>query len=174
MSALTLAAVSDAVLKSRGGAHGSWPWSRKLLAAADAQFSGAWREVEIDAERALAIRLPPHAGEPCKGDQLTLVPAPGGSVREAAATLAKVAAAYARHNESCMGRLTFAADAPFSHVVLCTAPLDADDYRQVSGAPGDLYCVDGVHRLIAWAWRERLSPGVTLPAFVIEKHQHEG
>jgi hypothetical protein len=88
-------------------------------------------------------------------------------VRDAAVTLAKVSAAYGRHNESCMGRISFAADAPFSHVVLCTAPLDADDYRDVTGAPGALYCVDGVHRLIAWAWRQRLSPGVTLPAFVI-------
>ena len=163
---LDLKAVSDSVLTSRGGAHGSWPWTRKLLAAADAQFQSQWREQQIDGADALEIRLPPHAGEPCKGDLLTLVGGQGASVREAAATLEKVAGAYSRHNSSCMGRIEFALDAPFSHVVLCTSPLEWEEYAEVAPAEGALYCVDGFHRLVAWGFKKRLSPGVTLPVWL--------
>jgi hypothetical protein len=160
-----LKAVSESVLRSRGGQHGSWPWTRKLLAAADAQFQSRWRSATIDGETALDIRLPSHAGEPCKGDLLTLVGAKGATVREAAAMLEKVADAYARHNESCMSRIEFAAAAPLSQVVLCTAPLNWEEYAHVTPAEGALYCIDGFHRLVAWAWKGRLA-GVKLPVWL--------
>lgn len=158
--------VSERVLASRGGAHGSWPWTRKLLAAADAQFQSRWREHAIDGADALEIRLPSHAGEPCKGDLLTLVGGQGASVREAAATLERVAGAYSRHNSSCMSRIEFAFDAPLSHVVLCTAPLDWEEYADVAPSEGALYCVDGFHRLVAWAFKKRLAPGVDVPVWL--------
>jgi len=158
--------VTESVLASRGGAHGSWPWTRKLLAAADAQFQSRWRSATIDGETALEIRLPSHAGEPCKGDLLTLVGAKGATVREAAAMLEKVADAYSRHNSSCMGRIEFAAAAPLSQVVLCSAPLNWEEYADVAPAAGALYCVDGFHRLVAWAWKNRLTAGVELPVWL--------
>jgi hypothetical protein len=161
-----LTRVSERVLASRGGAHGSWPWTRKLLAAADAQFQSRWREETTSGVDALEIRLPSHAGEPCKGDLLTLVGATGATVREAAATLEKVAGAYARHNSSCMSRIEFAAAAPFSQIVLCTSPLAWEEYADVAPADDALYCVDGFHRLVAWAWRGRLEEGVSIPAWV--------
>ena len=158
--------VSESVLASRGGAHGSWPWTRKLLAAADAQFNSQWASASIDAADALDIRLPPHAGEPCKGDLLTLVGSTGATVREAAAMLEKVAGAYARHNTSCMSRIEFASEAPISQVVLCRAPLDWEEYADVASAPGALYCVDGFHRLVGWAWKGRLVAGEALPIWL--------
>lgn len=164
---MDLKSVSDSVLSSRGGAHGSWPWTRKLLAAADAQFQSRWRMGLIGGERALEIRLPSHAGEPCKGDLLTLVGANGATVREAAAMLEKVAGAYARHNASCMSRIEFAADAPLSQVVLCTAPLKWEEYADVAPADGALYCIDGFHRLVAWAWKGRLTADMELPTWFL-------
>lgn len=158
--------VSDSVLASRGGAHGSWPWTRKLLAAADAQFQSRWREKTVSGADALEIRLPSHAGEPCKGDVLTLVGATGATVREAAARLETVAGAYARHNASCMGRMELAAAAPFSQIVVSTSPLLWEEYADVAPADGALYCVDGFHRLVAWAWRGRLAGDVAIPAWV--------
>lgn len=158
--------VSESVLRSRGGQHGSWPWTRKLLAAADTQFQSRWRAHAIDGTQALEIRLPPHAGEPCKGDLLTLVGAGGATVREAAAMLDKVADAYARHNTSCMSRIEFAVSAELSQVVLCSAPLNWEEYAGVAPAPGALYCVDGFHRLVAWAWKNRLTAGVELPIWL--------
>src|SRR6478736_5811587 len=93
--------ISDAVLSSRGGMHGSWPWTRKMLAQADRQFSGRWRELTLSGEDALDIRLPSHSGEPCKGDQLTLIGDAGGSVSEVAQALVRLGEAYARNNPSC-------------------------------------------------------------------------
>jgi hypothetical protein len=137
-----------------------------VLAAADAQFQSRWREDAISAERALDIRLPAHAGEPCKGDLLTLVGTHGASVREAAATLEKVAGAYMRHNTSCMSRIDFAAGAPLSQVVLCSAPLNWEEYAAVAPVDRARYCIDGFHRLVAWAWKARLSSGVVLPVWI--------
>ena len=158
--------VTESVLASRGGAHGSWPWTRKLLAAAEAQFESQWSAASIAGAEALDIWLPPHAGEPCKGDLLTLVGANGATVRDAAAMLQKVESAYARHNTSCMSRIEFAAEAPLSQVVLCTAPLNWEEYADVAPAEGALYCVDGFHRLVAWAWKSRLSAEVALPVWL--------
>ena len=153
---MDLTSIEQRVLAARGGAHGSWPWTRKLLAKADEQFRGVWRELEIPAESALDILLPSHAGEPCKGDQLTLVSDAGATVRDAAATFISFGEAYARNNAACAERLGFAADAPFSHVVLSTAPLNWEEYAAVTPRPGAYYCIDGFHRLVSWAANGRL------------------
>lgn len=163
---MTVKSISTEILTSRGGGHGSWPWTRKMLAAADEQFASRWRVDVIDGAAALDIRLPSHAGEPCQGDQLTLVGPAGATVREAAATLAKVAGAYAKNNASCMRRIEFAAAAPLSRVVLCTAPLNWEEYARVSPVADARYCVDGLHRLVAWAWKGRLVSGVDVPIWL--------
>ncbi len=158
----SLKSVTDSILASRGGAHGSWPWTRKLLAAADAQFQARWREETIDGLRALEILLPSHAGEPCKGDLMTLVGASGATARDAGAALTDLGDAYARNNPSCAERIGFAREAPFSRIVLSTAPLQWEEYAAVTPVPGALYCVDGFHRLVAWAAERRLSKDANL------------
>jgi hypothetical protein len=159
---LTVDSIGEACLKSRGGSHGSWPWTRKMLVRADEQFGGVWRQLTITGEQALEILLPPHTGEPCKGDQLTLIGDDGATVRETGEALIRLGEAYARNNASCAERLGFAADAPFSPIVLCAAPLDWEEYARVASVPGAYYCVDGLHRLVAWAANGRLQAGATL------------
>jgi hypothetical protein len=163
---LTVDSIEEACLRSRGGSHGSWPWTRKMLARADEQFGGVWREVAIDGNAALEILLPPHSGEPCKGDLLTLVGDAGATTRDAGAALVALGEAYARNNPSCAERLSFATDAPFSHVVLCTAPLDWEEYGKVAHRPGAHYCIDGFHRLVAWAAAGRLTKDATIAAWI--------
>jgi hypothetical protein len=158
----TVDAIGEAVLRSRGGAHGSWPWTRKILARADEQFRGVWRATTITGAEALEILLPPHTGEPCKGDQLTLIGTHGATVRQAGEVLGRLGTAYARNNASCAERIGFAADAPFSPIVVCTAPLDWEEYARVAPVPGAYYCVDGLHRLLAWAAHGRLTAGKTI------------
>lgn len=158
--------IEEACLRSRGGSYGSWPWTRKMLARADEQFRGVWRELTLDGNAALDIRLPHHAGEPCKGDQLTLVADQGASVREAAAALAALGEAYARNNPSCAERLGFATDAPFSRVVLCAAPFDWEEYAKVAPHAGAYYCIDGFHRLVAWAAAGRLTKDAAISAWI--------
>ena len=154
---LTVDSIEAACLRSRGGSHGSWPWTRKMLARADEQFRGVWRELTLDGEAAHDILLPPHAGEPCKGDLLTLVPDHGATVRDAGVALTTLGDAYAKNNATCAERIGFATDAPFTALVLCTAPLDWEEYAKVTARPGACYCVDGFHRLVAWAAAGRLT-----------------
>lgn len=163
---MTLTEIQQQVLASRGGAHGSWPWTRKMLARADEQFGGVWQAASLPAALALSVTLPPHAGEPCRGDQLTLVGASGAHVADAATALAGLGEAYARNNPSCAERLALAREAPFSAVVLAPAPLDWEDYAGVTIEPGGLYCIDGFHRLVAWAAAGRLVRGVDLPVLI--------
>lgn len=137
-----------------------------MLARADEQFGGVWREVTIPASTALAIMLPPHAGEPCRGDQLTLVGPAGASVAEAAAALAALGDAYTRNNASCAERLAFAREAAFSAIVVTPAPLDWEEYARVGHSASALYCVDGFHRLVSWAAAGRIGPGAWLPALL--------
>lgn len=163
---LTVDSIEAEVLRSRGGAHGSWPWTRRMLQRADQQFGGVWREVTLSSDEALALLLPPHSGEPCRGDQLTLIGAHGATVRDAAATLQTLGDAYAKNNASCAERLGFAATAAFSHVVLCTAPLDWEEYARVTPVPGARYCIDGFHRLVSWAAAGRITGDVTVSAWI--------
>lgn len=137
-----------------------------MLARADQQFGGVWRAAMVSGQVARAVILPPHAGEPCRGDQLTLVGTAGATVADAAAALMALADAYTRNNPSCAERLSVARDAPFSAVVLTPAPLDWEDYAGVTPVAGGLYCVDGFHRLVAWAAAGRLEPGVEVPALI--------
>lgn len=133
-----------------------------MLAKADSQFGGEWRAQTITGEAALEILVPSHAGEPCKGDQLTLVGDTGATVREAAATLTRLGPAYPRNNPSCAERISFATDAPFSQIVLCTAPLDWEEYARVTPVAGAYYCIDGFHRLISWAAAGRMDKSAAI------------
>ena len=147
--------------------NASAPWTRRFIDIADAQFGGVWHERVVTGAEALEILLPPHAGEPCKGDRMTLVDPAGSSVRDAARRLAQIRAEYEQANRSCWSRIEAAAPAPFSRLILTTAPLDADDYRGMAAAPDRLYHLDGFHRLVAWAWAGRLAaPGARITVVV--------
>jgi hypothetical protein len=137
-----------------------------MLARADEQFDSRWRTTTLAADNALDILLPPHSGEPCKGDQLTLVGHRGATARDAGEALRAMGAAYARNNPSCAERIAFATDAPFTRVVLCTAPLDWEEYARVAPVAGAYYCLDGFHRLVAWAAAGRFTHAATIPVWI--------
>jgi hypothetical protein len=139
---------------------GSGPWTVRFIRTAGAQFGERWSLRAIAPEDALDIVLPPHAGEPCRGDRRPLVGPEGATVRDAARAFAAVQTAYERDNPSCWKRITHAATEPFSPLILTAEPLDHDDYRGLAGEPGRLYHLDGFHRLVGWAWAGRLAgPG---------------
>jgi hypothetical protein len=156
-----------ALARERDLKMGSAPWTLKFIECASMQFR-EWREVEIDAAAALDIILPPHNGEPCKGDCLELVPAGGASVADATRTLRAIQSSYEHNNATCWGRIAQATDQPFSTLILTTAPLETDEYRSIARVAGRLYHLDGFHRLIGWALSDRLRPGVRLRAFVAQ------
>lgn len=152
--------------RERSLTDGSAPWTLRFIDVADRQFGGRWHRMAISGPDALTIVLPPHAGEPCRGDRLSLVEAGGATVGDAARRLARIRADYETANQSCWSRIAQAAAGPFSTLVLTTHPLEAEDYESIPPAPGRLFHLDGFHRLVGWAWAGRLTPGVTLAALV--------
>lgn len=136
------------------------------MESADAQFGGVWELGTLTGTAALAVVLPPHAGEPCRGDRLALVDPGGATVREAAERLMQIAAAYEQNSPSCWGRIQAAVAAPFSTLILTTSPIDTDEYRTIRPAADCLYHLDGFHRLVGWAWTGRLTADARIPAIV--------
>ena len=163
---MTTADVIDALGRARPLDQGSAPWTLRFVAAADRQFGGRWRAVELTGEDALAIVLPPHAGEPCQGDRMALVGVGGARVADTARRLRGIQEEYARANASCYGRIAEAASAPFSQLILTPAPLESDDYRGLVARPGALYHLDGFHRLLGWAIAERLTAEARIAAVI--------
>jgi hypothetical protein len=156
-----------ALAQGRDLKSGSAPWTLKFIERASAQFR-EWREVEIDTAAALDIILPPHNGEPCKGDRLELVPSGGATVVEATARLRAIRADYEKNNPTCWGRIAEASAQPFSTVILTTAPLDADEYGSLTHEAGRLYHLDGFHRLLGWSLANRLTTGTRVRAFIAQ------
>ena len=168
--------VHDALWRSRGRTEGSGPWTGPLVEQANAELGPEWWDVELDGPEAAAVVLPWHAGEPCRGDRLTLIGVEGLTVAAAAARLAAIEADYARENRSCWSRIATARAEPLTRVILATAPIDHEEYRGLTagsafakaaaGAP-HLYCLDGRHRLIGWALEGALAAGAIVPAHVV-------
>jgi hypothetical protein len=145
----------------------SGPWTTRFLSTATAQFQGRWQSEMLAGAALEQIWLPPHAGEPCRGDRIALVPHGGANVATTAAHLRESTAAYARANPCCWSRIEAAMHEPLSPIILTTRPLDEDEYRSVRKDRGDrLYHLDGLHRLVAWALADRLTPEVRVRAFV--------
>lgn len=168
--------VHDILWRSRGRTDGSGPWTGPLLDAADAQLGPDWWDVELDGLEAAAVILPWHAGEPCRGDRLTLVGPEGMTVAAAAARLAAIEVDYATENRSCWSRIATAREEPLTRVILAAAPIDHEEYRSLRAAPAsawavagapNLYCLDGRHRLIGWALEGVLAPAAIVPAHVV-------
>lgn len=129
-------------------AHPSTAWAVKNLALADGQFEGRWARARLAARDARRIVLPRHAGEPCHGDRVELIPQSGATVEEAARRL-RASPQYAEANHYCWSKIDFFTSQGLSPIVLACAPLDHPDHR---GLPANAlaYHVDGLHRLIGW------------------------
>ncbi|MFH1474760.1 MAG: DUF6309 family protein [Chloroflexota bacterium] len=167
--------VREALWRSRSRMQGSGPWTARLLDIAEGGLGPEWWDVELTGADARNIILPLHAGEPCHGDSLTLVGPEGLTVAAAAARLAAIEADYARRNLSCWGRIDAARREPITRVILATAPIDHEEYRELAPGPDaakpaagqpHLYCLDGRHRLVGWALAGALAPGTIVPAHV--------
>ena len=154
---LNLSGVLEAVAQGRGLTEGSWPWTVKYLTAADQVVGGRWRYVDVPLARLREVVLAPHAGEPCQGDTMELVPAAGATVAATARRLAAEVPAYSVHNATCWGRIERALAEPFSTVVLSTHPLSEAGHSARGPANHAWFVLDGFHRLVAWERAGRLT-----------------
>jgi hypothetical protein len=142
----------EAVAEGRSLTEGSGPWTVTILEDANRRCGGKWHEILLPLRALAQERLSPHAGEPCKGDTMVLVPPGGATVAETARYLLGHVGQYRAANPSCWGRIAQAIDAPVSPVVL-----SADE---------EGYVLDGLHRLVAWQLAGRLDTDGTIRVFV--------
>lgn len=165
---MTFAEVIDVVGSSRSWTDGSGPWTRRFLEEADLAVAGHWSRATVTRNSLLSAALPPHAGEPCRGDRMVLVPEPGQTVQTASAFLKTHAARYARENPSCWGRITQAMDEEFSTVILSSVPISVagHDPAAVAGP----FVLDGLHRLLGWSLAGRLNSEDTIPIILCGPH----
>jgi hypothetical protein len=50
--------------------------------------------------------------------------------------------------------------------VLCTTPLQWEEYAGVDASVAARYCIDGFHRLVSWGAAGRLTPDARVPAWL--------
>jgi hypothetical protein len=169
-------AIDASVRAARHPGHEPARWALPLVAEADRTSGGAWTLVEFDEAEASALWLPPHAGEPCHGDTLPLgrdrtpsesvaeeePPWPGLSLRDAAAWLRDHARLYAAGNPSCWARIVAARDTSWGPIVV--APFPVGDRTAPPGTP--LIAIDGLHRVMGWALRERHGDDAHTPTLL--------
>jgi hypothetical protein len=141
--------------EARYPGHAPARWALPLIDQLDAGADG-WMLVELNEADFGALWLPEHAGEACHGDVMQLGDTPGGHpLEEAASWLALHADAYAAANPSCWGRISHAAQAPTTAIVVSPAAVG----DRVKPAHVPLVVVDGLHRALAyWVSGRRTCP----------------
>jgi hypothetical protein len=158
------AEVEAALRASQDVTRGPGRWTIEMIREAERAAGGAWWALRVPGRALLDVALPRHAGEPCQGDRMELVPAGGATVEEAARALGLRLEAYRRANRSCAGRIDGARREPFSRILLSRQPLARDEYAGMPAAP--CYHVDGLHRLIAWAAEGRLTADAWIDVYL--------
>lgn len=137
------------------------PEAERALNLANAQM-GEWRKALVRREDILNVVLPWHIS--C-GGKTELVPKSGMTVEHAAAKIARMGEAFAKHNPVCHQKIQRMARQPFSPLFLSTRAIGKDDYWDLDRKEG-LVHIDGLHRMIAWALHGRLSEEVEVEAYV--------
>ena len=139
------AVIDAAILAATYPGHAPARWALPLLDQLDARASG-WQLVELDADALARLWLPPHAGEACHGDSMSLCDSGGSSLRRAADWLMAHADAYAAANPSCWGRIRHASIGPGTALVV--SPVSVGD--RVKPDDAELVVVDGLHRALGF------------------------
>jgi len=137
--------IDAAILAATYPGHVPARWALPLLDELGTRAT-AWQLVELDANAFGALWLPPHAGEACHGDSMSLSDVDGSPVRQASDWLIAHADAYAAANPSCWGRIRHASMAPSSALVV--SPVTVGD--RVKSRHAELVVVDGLHRAVGF------------------------
>ena len=139
-------AVIDAgILAATYPGHVPARWALPLLDQLEERASG-WRLIELDAAAMAALWLPPHGGEACHGDSMSLVNEGGSCLSDAHDWLIVHAREYAAANPSCWARISHAATAPMSPLVVSAAGVG----DRLKPDEVELVVVDGLHRALGF------------------------
>ncbi|AMY12784.1 hypothetical protein LuPra_06066 [Luteitalea pratensis] len=150
-AAVARAVIDAGILAATYPGHDPARWALPLLDQLDARATG-WQLVELDTQALAGLWLPPHSGEACHGDSISLGDEGGSSVIQAHDWLIAHADAYAAANPSCWGRIKFASKRPMSPLVVSAASVG----DRVKPEQAELVVVDGLHRALGfWMAGER-------------------
>ncbi len=159
-SSVPLAAITASIRAARHPGHDPARWALPLVEAADRVAGGAWQRVALDLDEAWTLWLPPHAGEPCHGDTMTLGDGRGMRLGDTVAWLEAQADAYAQANPSCWSRIVSARDGDWAPLVV--APFAVGDRTAPpAGTRTAGIVIDGLHRALGWGLRHARRPRAT-------------
>ncbi len=135
--------------------------AEELLIMAEQLFP-EWNNVLLQRQDILHIILPWHIG--CNG-KLTLVPKSGLTVEQAVKKLIKIQDAYTQENPVCWNKITRMRHSEFTPLFLSTQPIPNEDYSEIN-IPGNLFHLDGLHRMVSWEFHGMLNDSVQVKAYV--------
>lgn len=131
-------------------------WGKHHIEAADKVSSGVWALCELDAEEVLSVVLPYHESEEGK---VMLAEEPGIMVKDAIKKLEQMPS-YKDDSPVCFAKMQYWQGKDFSPVFLSTTSLtSAQQGHQgvVDTSLGNLFHLDGLHRLIQWGMDGRFD-----------------
>ncbi|NEQ82577.1 MAG: hypothetical protein F6K26_20760 [Moorea sp. SIO2I5] len=123
---------------------------------------GEWNCVLLERKDILNTVLPWHLG--CKGKQ-TLVPKSGFNVEQTVKKLTAKQDSYCQDNLVCWNKIARMKNSGFTPLFLSTQAIPHEDYSEID-IPGNLFHLDGLHRMVSWEFHGMLKDGVQVEAYV--------
>lgn len=117
---------------------------------------GRWRLVELELEEICEKLLLVNHHHPSDG--LELIPATGATIPLALETFRSLAAEYAVRNKDCYDHIMGKSKTEFNTIFLSNKPVSTiPEHQTLLYKPGSLIHLDGLHRLIGWAYARKFS-----------------
>jgi hypothetical protein len=143
-------------------------WGKLHLEQANTTAEGSWSLCELEVEDIFAIVLPYHAAE---HSESILVEEDGLIVKDAIAKLENWLPAYAESNPVCWAKMMYWQDKEYSPLFLSTVPSYQGKRSHVNANLGNIFHLDGLHRLMRWGMDGRFvsevyNQGPKLTAYI--------
>jgi hypothetical protein len=138
--------------------------AEELLIIAEKLFH-EWSSVLLDRQDILHTILPWHLG--CNG-KMTLVPKSGLTVQQTVKRLIKIQDIYSQENIVCSHKVAKMKHSEFTPLFLSTQPIFHEDYSEIN-IPGNLFHLDGLHRMVSWEFHGMLKENVQVQAYIAGK-----
>ncbi|NES86629.1 MAG: hypothetical protein F6K10_37695 [Moorea sp. SIO2B7] len=138
------------------------PDAQKSLIMANEIFE-EWNYVLLERQDILKVILPWHLG--CKGE-LTLVPKSGLTVEQTVKKLREIEDLYPQTNQVCWQKIVKMGNCgELTHLFLSTQAISHEDYAEIN-ISGNLFHLDGLHRMVSWEFHGLLKDNRQIPAYV--------
>lgn len=138
--------------------HGTNDWAKWALEEANKKVGGKWYVCEMNTRLLLDVVLPHH-----KDGEIELV-SPGGITVKEALRKIQCMPDYSKKCPGCWSKIEYARSRNFNPIFLSDKPIW--EYSHHVGDESQLFHLDGLHRMIAWAMDGRLNEGQKLIVYL--------